>query len=118
MEHFIRKIKIKFPESLIFDVCLVKISEHKKRKIIINENEMIFIKNNFDNFQINKNEKEEKCIESLFKTKLKKGIGTVGKVTQENILREAIRKIIFLSKMKFYQKPPLQIILIIQHLMY
>jgi hypothetical protein len=38
------------------------------------------------------------------KTKLKKGIGTVGKLTQENILREAIRKIIFLSKMKFYQK--------------
>ena len=38
------------------------------------------------------------------KTKLKKGITTVGKLTQENILREAIRKIIFLSKMKFYQK--------------
>lgn len=38
------------------------------------------------------------------KTKLKKGIGSVGKLTQESILREAIRKIIFLSKMKFYQK--------------
>lgn len=71
-EFLIKKLKEQNPNSHVFEVCMVKVSGHKSGKIIINKDNIIFIRNNFDFFQ-QENKIEEKCIESLFKSKEKRG---------------------------------------------
>ena len=72
IDIFIEKTMNKYAESCVFDVCLVKVSGHKKGKILINKDNIIFFKKNYDFFKDNPIS-EEKCIDSLFKPKIKKG---------------------------------------------
>lgn len=94
-EFYIEKIKKKYPESFVFDVCLVKVSGHKKGKLVINRDEVIFINIHYDHFQINNNS-NEKCVESLFKKKIKKG--------QKFFIKTTVKNIKQIYKRRFYYK--------------
>jgi len=50
--------------SNVYDVCMIKLKGHKKGKIIITQDEIIFV-NLVEIFKENKN-MEDKCVESLF----------------------------------------------------
>lgn len=116
-EFLIGKIKSENPETQVFDVCMVKVSGHKKGKILINKDSIIFVKNIFDFFQTfqtkqqkTKSQTDNKCLESIFKPKQKRGQKFFLKIEIKNVKQIYKRRLyyksnsleIFLFKNKSY----------------